>query len=150
MINRNWKIQPHAKSARYFYHRVTEYELGRVSPFGHRRVKASWQLTGAFRNHVRPSSVYRTKVSTVCVSKTYVFWNVSFKRLFWPCPKDKATYFTFLFSCQRTNFLQHKNLWCRPRSFALATRGRSPREQVKILWGQDLLQNRSLFPSQLN
>ena len=34
---------------RDFYCEVANCKVGWVSPFGHRRVKASWQLTGAFR-----------------------------------------------------------------------------------------------------
>jgi hypothetical protein len=38
----------------------------RVSPFGHRRVKACCQLTDAFRRLPRPSSPLTAKASTVC------------------------------------------------------------------------------------
>ncbi len=63
------EIPVHTQNAEHFHHRATEYELGRVSPFGHRRIKASRQLPDAFRSLARPSSVLHTKASTVCVNK---------------------------------------------------------------------------------
>ena len=57
---------------RNFYCRVANYEVDRVSPFGHRRITGSWLLPGEFRRHARPSSVSCTKTSTVCVSKRLV------------------------------------------------------------------------------
>ena len=47
---------------------VTNYEVGRVSPFGHRRIKGSWLLPDEYRYHVRPSSATYTKAFTVCVN----------------------------------------------------------------------------------
>lgn len=56
----------YAKNATHFYCSVPA-KSGRVSPFGHHRIKASWQLPGDYRGHVRPSSENATKASTVCV-----------------------------------------------------------------------------------
>ena len=50
-----------------FYYTIISYEADWVSPFGHRRIKASWQLPDDYRGHVRPSSVIKTKVSAVCI-----------------------------------------------------------------------------------
>ena len=36
--------------------RVTNVSISRVSPFGHLRIKALWQLHVAFRSLTRPSS----------------------------------------------------------------------------------------------
>ena len=52
----------------YFDHGVIEYELGRISPFGHRRITGSWLLHDEYRYHVRPSSATYTKAFTVCVN----------------------------------------------------------------------------------
>ena len=43
---------------------VIEHYLYRVSPFGYLRIKASYQLPGAFRRLVRPSSPFDAKTST--------------------------------------------------------------------------------------
>ena len=55
-----------AKNAKHFYCSVSR-KAGWVSPFGHRWIKASWQLPNDFRDHVRPSSEKKAKAFTVCV-----------------------------------------------------------------------------------
>ena len=45
---------------------VTEYELCRVSPFGHPRINACFRLPVAFRRSLRPSSAPSAKASTLC------------------------------------------------------------------------------------
>jgi hypothetical protein len=45
--------------------RVTEYDLRRVSPFGHPRINARLQLPEAYRSLPRPSSPARAKASTL-------------------------------------------------------------------------------------
>jgi hypothetical protein len=46
--------------------RVTRHYPGRVSPFGHPRIKACSQLPEAFRRLPRPSSALGAKASTPC------------------------------------------------------------------------------------
>ena len=46
--------------------RVTRYYPGRVSPFGHPRIKACSQLPEAYRRLPRPSSALGAKASTSC------------------------------------------------------------------------------------
>ena len=45
---------------------VTEYELCRVSPFGHPRIDACFRLPVAFRRSLRPSSAPGAKASPLC------------------------------------------------------------------------------------
>ncbi len=45
--------------------KVVRFNSHRVSPFGHSRIKASYQLPVTFRRLVRPSSAVNTKVSTI-------------------------------------------------------------------------------------
>jgi hypothetical protein len=81
--------------ATHFYHRVP---INReVSLFGHRRIKASWQLPDDYRDHVRPSSENTTKVFTVCVCENYVLYQDGTRRPFSSVVKEQI-------------FVQHKNL----------------------------------------
>jgi len=73
MFQFRWSPQPQLYSDRSqkLYCGVTKYDLGGVSPFGHRRVIDCWHLTGDYRGQLRPSSATYAKASTVCVSKTF-------------------------------------------------------------------------------
>ena len=48
-----------------------QYDLHEVSPFGHPRFKAWWQLPAAYRSRLRPSSVSYVKASFVCACVTF-------------------------------------------------------------------------------
>ena len=59
----------HTDKSLHVKKKLTTDKCSRVSPFGHRRVIGLWLLTGDYRCHMRPSSVDKTKASTVCVSR---------------------------------------------------------------------------------
>jgi hypothetical protein len=61
-------------------HAVPRLASGWITPFGHRRINASWQLPDDYRGLVRPSSAQSPKAFTVCLSeKHYIFCNLAKK-----------------------------------------------------------------------
>jgi hypothetical protein len=60
-----FQFSPLAPLSLCIQERVTAHDGCRVSPFGHRRIKAYVRLPDAYRSLSRPSSPVRAKASTV-------------------------------------------------------------------------------------
>ena len=59
------------------YHRIMEYKLHRVSPFGILGIKGFQRLPRAYRSFTRPSSAVGTKASTVSSLQLYLIIDLS-------------------------------------------------------------------------